>query len=128
MVEIWKEIPGYKGAYEVSTHGRVRSLDRLVAGRIPGSVSPARGRVRKQSLDAVSGYMKVVLSKDGCIKTEYVHRLVALAFCEGSGDEVNHRDLNKTNNVAWNLEWCSRQENMNHYYGKRRSMIGGSVG
>jgi len=117
MKEIWRPVVGYKGLYEVSDLGRIRSVSRLVRG--PRVLRVAYGRM--MSLHREKGdYFKVNLWKDGFGHKFYVHRLVAATFCRGTGHDVNHLDLNKGNNLATNLEWCSRQDNMKHYFRRIR--------
>lgn len=105
MEEIWKDIPGYERLYEVSNLGGVRSL----------RFDPPR---LIYQLTNNCGYKQVKLSKYGKEKHFGVHRLVAMAFVDGYHDglEVNHKDLNKTNNVYTNLEWTTRSENQKHQY------------
>lgn len=105
-MEIWKEIEGYEGLYQVSTHGRVRSLNYNHTGKT---------QILSQSKDK-DGYFKVVLSKNGKRKCYGVHRLVAQNFIPNWFDEqqVNHRDENKQNNRVTNLEWCSVKYNINY--------------
>ena len=115
-MEQWKEISGYEGLYEVSSHGRVRSLDRWVVGR-NGIVEFHKGTMRK--LHKRSAYIYVGLSKDGITISFDVHRLVAQAFVPGKSEEkceVNHKNLNKLDNRAENLEWVSRIENVRHAF------------
>ena len=120
-MEEWKNVIGYEGLYEVSSYGRVRSLNRYVEysnGRIclhKGKVlSPAKNRY---------GYLVVVLSCNEKRKTITVHRLVAQAFIPNPDDllEVNHKDEDKTNNNVTNLEWCTAKYNSN--YGNRTKNI-----
>lgn len=101
MTEIWRDIEGYDGLYQVSNCGRVKSLN---YGR--------EGRILKASLK--SGYPFVQFGK--CGRQIYVHRLVAKAFIPNPDNkpEVNHIDGNKTNNHADNLEWGTRSENNVH--------------
>lgn len=114
MEEIWKPIAGYEGSYEVSSLGRVRSLDRKVSLYNGGSY------IRKGALMVLrtnyDGYLDVNLSKDGASRKRIVHRLVAEAFIENPDNlpEVNHKDEDKKNNSVENLEWCSREYNMNY--------------
>lgn len=109
-MEVWKAIPGYEGAYEVSNHGRVKSL----VGWIVKKGKVARERII-QPTDNGAGYKIVGLVRNGHRKNYYVHRLVADAFlCEHNGDVVNHKDYNKANNSADNLEWCTQKENVLH--------------
>ncbi len=99
--EIWKPVADEHGRYEVSSLGRIRSSK--------------SGRVRKSFYDNGWGYQRTVLSVGGKVVTVYLHRLVAMAFCDGDKTlEVNHKDGNKQNNCAENLEWVSRSENMRH--------------
>lgn len=99
MSENWKDIGGYEGLYRVSDLGRVAGIK---SGK---TLKPRENR----------GYLKVVLSKDGRMKNFFVHRLVAKAFVPNVANKpfVNHLDEDKTNNVASNLEWCTRRENNN---------------
>ena len=72
----------------------------------------------------MNGYYYVCLSKNGIVKSYYVHRLVAQAFLPNPNNykEVNHKDENKTNNVVTNLEWCDRLYNVRYGTGiERRS-------
>lgn len=111
MKEIWKEIEGYNGFYQVSNLGNVKS----VGGQIGSAIR--KPRVLKQSLTA-DGYPKVRLQRDGKDKTVTVHRLVAMHFVPNPNNEetVNHIDGNKTNNVYSNLEWTNRSGQMIHAY------------
>lgn len=112
--EKWKPVAGYEGYYEVSNFGNVR--------RVGGGRGAVPGRVLKRHL-GTSGYPIVVLSRDGKEKTEMIHRLVAKAFIPlvDGKDFVNHKDGDRTNNRADNLEWVTRSENAIHYY----SVLGG---
>lgn len=116
MDEIWKDIPGYEGIYQVSNMGRVRSIDRrrLVKncyGRM--SYRTDKGREIAQT-DNGNGYLIVSLRKD-VRKNHYVHRLVADAFCvrtDNAANVVNHKDYDKANNHADNLEFVTVKENI----------------
>jgi hypothetical protein len=106
--EAWRPVPAEYGRYEVSSHGRVRSAK--------------SGRIRKGAYDNGLGYQRLLLSVYGRPVTAYVHRLVALAFCDGDSSlEVNHKDGDKSNNVADNLEWVSRSQNMKHAYARTKA-------
>lgn len=125
MTELWKDIKGFEGAYQVSSLGRVRSLDRKVRNKNGFSSKKAsfitphwRGRETKGKSPKTNPlrYMSVGLWEK---KKQYnftVHRLVALAFIPNPQEkpEVNHIDGNRENNKASNLEWCTRQENVEH--------------
>jgi hypothetical protein len=115
-MEKWVDIEGFEGFYQVSDLGRVRSVDRVVVGRF-GDYK-AKGRVLAQK-DNGYGYLRVVLAKNGRMSNKYVHRLVASTFIGNplNLEEVNHKDENKSNNKADNLEWCTSSYNIN--YGER---------
>ena len=103
MEEIWKPVVGYEGLYEVSNLGNVKTLH-YYGGR----------RQKLMSLGKRSdGYLTVGLSKNGICKHYSVHRLVAIAFIPNPDnlEMVNHKDENKENNNADNLEWCTRSYN-----------------
>ena len=123
MIAVWKPIPGYD-QYEVSDQGGVRSSDRLVTMTIRGTEcqSLRRGRTLKPAKDNC-GYLNVRLSKDGKSRSFYVHRLVAAAFIPNPDNfpQVNHKDEDKTNNVAKNLEWCTAKRNSS--YGTRPARL-----
>lgn len=105
--EQWKPIKGYEGLYEVSDKGRIRSTRR------PG----AKGGIMKQYIDT-RDYPGVQLTKQNVGRPHKVHRLVAKAFCKGfkSRSVVNHKNGNKKDNRAENLEWCSEWFNKLHAY------------
>ena len=107
---MWKPIAGYEGSYEVSDDGQVRSVDRVSCGR------RQRGRVLAQQSHPKKKYRTVALSRAGTMFRAQVHRLVAEAFIPNPLNlpMVNHRDLVRTNNRVSNLEWVTRQENMDH--------------
>ena len=115
--EIWRPVVGYEGLYDVSSYGRVRSLDRYVKGRY-GNYRLHKGKILSPAKDT-TGYLKVVLACNGKCKTIKVHRLVAQVFILNPDNllEVNHKDEDKTNNRVENLEWCNRKYNCN--YGSR---------
>lgn len=115
VIELWKDIEGFEGSYQVSSTGRVRSLDREVITK-NGQKRNYKGKLMKQRPDK-DGYLMVTLSLDGKYTTFQAHRLVAEAFIENSENksEVNHIDLVKDNNSVENLEWTTRQENADHY-------------
>lgn len=106
MNEIWKDIDGYEGLYEVSNLGKVKSL---------GNEFSRKEKILKQGKKK-NGYLYVILWKEGKYKTCLVHRLVAQAFLENPNNYscVNHKDENKENNCVENLEWCDAKYNINH--------------
>lgn len=118
--EIWKDIKGYEGYYQVSTLGNVRSCTRTITRKSKlGNTYNAvlKGKILPISLDG-SGYPKVNLNKDSKHKNKHIHRLVAETFIDNSNPttltEVNHIDENKLNNSVDNLEWCDRKYNNHH--------------
>lgn len=99
-MEIWKDIEGYEGLYQVSNMGNIKSL-----------------RTNKNCyLSNSKIYKRVLLSKNGKAKGYSVHRLVAQAFIPNPNNYpcVNHLDYNGSNNKASNLEWCTYAENNNY--------------
>lgn len=118
--EVWKDIEGFEGLYQVSNLGRVKSLDHedMRGHHVKGKV--LAGRPNK-------GYLGVALYRDGNAKGYPVHRLVAKAFLDNPSNlpEVNHKDEDKTNNATSNLEWCTSRHNCN--YGTRNERIGKSI-
>lgn len=110
-MEKWKDIPGYDGIYQVSNHGRVRSLPR----KVWNYMKP--GRVLRQQNNG-HGYNYLSLScGEKKSKHVYVHVLVAQAFISNPKgySQVNHKDFDKSNNCASNLEWVSPEQNKAHY-------------
>lgn len=120
--EIWKDIEGYEGLYQVSNMGRVKSVERTIWNSGKGCYRTVHERILKPS-KTNDGYLQVQLHQDGKKKWYRIHRLVATAFCENpyGYTDVNHIDEDKTNNCANNLEWCSRSYNNN--YGTRNKRI-----
>lgn len=113
MDEQWLPIRGYEGLYEISSLGRVRSLDRMVKGKIGNC--PRNGQILNSRL-ATNGYLRVNLGQDGQLTTKSVHRLVAEHFLSRCDEklQVNHLDRSKQNNVVTNLEWCTCMNNLRH--------------
>jgi NUMOD4 motif-containing protein/HNH endonuclease len=113
-VEIWEDVKGYEGIYEVSSNGRVKSLDRKSAHGRCGTVKLKSKILKPYSCNG--RYPRIPLCKEGRVKMHYVHRLVAEAFIDNplNKPEVNHIDEVKNNNKAENLEWCTRMENVHH--------------
>lgn len=113
IVEDWKDIPGYKGLYRVSSFGRIKSLKKNI--------------IMKPILQS-NGYCHIGLN-NGVQKQFRLHRIIANTFIPNPENkpQVNHKDGNKQNNRIENLEWNTPKENMNHAMRtglNRPSMIG----
>lgn len=112
MKEVWKEIEGYEGLYQVSNLGRVKSLERQCGTVYKKEKVLSADRLTKD------GYVKVALRKDN-VATEFrVHQLVARSFIPNTDNKetVNHIDGDKRNNKEENLEWATRSEQLDHAY------------
>lgn len=99
MNEIWKDIEGWEGKYQVSTWGRIRSVNGIM-----------------KTYENKKGYLKIGLSRDGKCHKKRVSRLVAQAFIQNPYGlpQVNHIDGNKKNNSVTNLEWVTDSDNKKH--------------
>lgn len=112
--ETWRPVVGYEGIYEVSSLGRVRSLDKVVrSARSRSGKRTRRGRILQTRLSN-SGRERITLWKDGHMKTIHVHRLVAAAFLGPSNLTVNHKDENPLNNRLENLEYMTVGDNVRY--------------
>ena len=106
-MEIWKDIIDYE-EYKISNLGNIKRNDRLL-----------------KPFKNTSGYYQIELYKNGKGKHLLIHKLVANAFIENKNDYkyVNHKDENKHNNKADNLEWCSHLYNINYGTGNIRRSV-----
>lgn len=115
MSELWVGIQGYEGFYQVSNLGRVRSVTRWSVNN--GGRQRLVGRIMRLGVNN-PGYLFVFLCRDGRPKVHSVSRLVALAFIPNPSylPQVNHKDGQRTNNHAFNLEWVTNGQNQKHSY------------
>lgn len=118
LIEEWREIPGYGGRYQISNLGRIRSMPYVnyQMSSHPGVMMEKHipGKIMAPTNNG-NGYMIIALRYKGSKKkNHYVHRLVAEAFIPNPDgfSEVNHIDYDKGNNIATNLEWVSREQNL----------------
>ena len=121
-MEEWKSIPGYEGLYEVSSYGRVKSLE--ISYIKKNGVMDHKPEIILRPKNNGTGYFTVCLYKNKIHKYYLIHRLVAQAFIPNPDNlsEVNHKDEDKSNNRVENLEWCDHKYNMNYNdVQKRRS-------
>jgi len=114
MQEIWKDIKGYEGKYQISNLGNVKSF--------------LKGKEYLLKPYSTRGYLSIGLWDGQKKQTVLIHRLVASAFIPNPNGykEINHKDENKSNNNINNLEWCTREYNMS--YGTARLRQGISSG
>lgn len=110
-MEIWKDIKGYEGLYQISNTGKVKSLTRYINSK-SGRKLLIKEKIRKTTT-TTAGYEYTVLANKGKNKTLLIHRLVAEAFIPNPNNYacVNHIDENKSNNNVSNLEWCNYEYN-----------------
>jgi len=119
--EIWKDVRGYEGIYQVSNMGRVRSLDRYIDYGF-------RKAFKAGQILAIGRYPNGYCYVNFCVNrkrtSQLIHRLVAIAFIPNPNDlpEVNHKDEDITNNIVFNLEWVTSKKNAN--YGTRNKRVG----
>lgn len=107
LTEIWKDVVGYEGLYQVSNLGRVKSFHR----KEPCILKPMMNH---------KGYLRVELHNAGFAEMRSVHNLVKCAFDPlrdyGVNLQINHKDGDKTNNRIDNLEWCTGSQNVRHAF------------
>ena len=116
--EIWKDIPGWEGLYQISNYGRIKSYKQFESGKIMSLVNKT------------GDYFSVVLQGNGRKqRSARVHRLVAEAFIPNPEGlpEVNHIDGNKQNNSVDNLEWCSQSYNVLHSIRMHPEQLNGMI-
>lgn len=128
--EVFVDIPGHEGYYQVSNYGNVRSLDRVIKEKT-AKTQTLKGRILKPRINR-GGYYYVGLRKNGTKATFAIHQLVAQAFLDNPDNKpiVNHINGIKTDNNVNNLEWATYSENLSHAYntGLRTSVSSKAIG
>lgn len=112
MEEIWKDIKGFEGHYQISNYGNVKSLERFVDSS--RGLLKKNEQINKHWVDSHTGYKRIKIYKDKKEYRFYIHRLIAQAFIPNPENkrEVNHIDGDKLNNSIENLEWNTPKENI----------------
>lgn len=127
--ETWADINGYFGLYQISNFGRVKRLEKCIVRKGFECILPEK--ILKQKINT-NGYLSIGLTNNKKRSTVNVHRLVALSFIPNVYNQpaINHKDGNKHNNLATNLEWCSFSENSRHAksIGLKKDVFGESHG
>jgi hypothetical protein len=115
-IEIWKDIPGYEGLYQVSNLGRVKSLPKWT--KTKGGALQLRKEKYLNSYISSTGYYRVHLSKDGISKQKTIHTIMSICFIPNTENKpcINHKNGIKTDNSIENLEWVTIRENTIHAY------------
>lgn len=110
--EIWKDIPGYEEYYQISNHGRIKSLNRISCQN-----HIIEEKIRKATLDQ-DGYYKIILTVNGNVRSFFVHRIVATVFIPNVDNlpQINHKNCIKIDNRVENLEWTTSSENILHAF------------
>lgn len=118
-VEIWKDVQGYEGLYQVSSFGRVKRTERFYTqlNALTGNYNTKKlSEMIMKPFEDEDGYLRIQLIKEGQRKKHFIHRLVSLNFISNPENkpEVNHKEGDKKDNRVWMLEWSTSSENQRH--------------
>lgn len=116
MKEIWKDIPGFEGLYQISNLGRLKKLSTPIHSRSANGnpfIRYSKEKIYLGSLDN-HGYYRTTLTKNRTRYERKVHRLVLLTFVGANALDCNHKNYNRSDNRLENLEYCTRAENNYH--------------
>ena len=126
MEEIWKDIRGFEGYYQISNLGNVKSLERTII-RSDGVIQTRKERIMNKRI-STDGYYIAKFNINHHSTSIAIHRLVAIHFIPNPDNfpEVNHKDCNRKNNIVDNLEWCTHIDNIR--YSKEKGHYKGRCG
>lgn len=125
--ELWRDVVGYEGLYAVSSFGRIKSLERMTSNGARLLPEKILSQIRQKS-----GYMRVLLYRDGVRKFVPVHRVVAEAFIENKDNLpcIDHINAIRSDNRVDNLRWVTHKQNtqhmieMGHYHNNSYAIVG----
>ena len=119
MEEIWKDVKGYEGYYQISNYGRLKSF----------KIDSINGKVLKLTNNRGDYFSVILQGKGKKSRSTRIHRLVAEAFIPNPSclPQVNHKDGNKQNNHVSNLEWCTERENICHAIKMHPEQLNGMI-
>lgn len=114
---MWKSIKGYEGIYEINEHGQIKSVSRVRSNGKNGRGYKTKEKILKERLNR-DGYYVVSLCKNSKSNNKRIHRLIAIAFIPNPYNklEVNHKNGVRSDYSIDNLEWVTREENIQHSY------------
>jgi hypothetical protein len=119
-MEIWKDIQGYEGLYQVSNLGNIKGLNKEVYNYLAKDNKMILKERNLKIFVHYSGYTYCYLFKNNIKSKKYMHRLVGETFLldRNNYKELNHKDEIKSNNCENNLEWCDRSYNVAYSQGR----------